>query len=48
MGLICIQAGIVNNHNDDIGVAIGDDEYASACSNAGDNISRGSMLGGEE
>ena len=27
---------------------IGDDEYASACRSAGDHLSRGSMLGGEE
>ena len=42
-----IQAGIFYD-GDGIDVAVGDDEYACACSSAGDHLSRGSMLGGGE
>ena len=47
MGLVCIQAGIVNNHDDDIGVAIGDDEYMQVHVAMQETI-RGSKLGGKE
>ena len=48
INLFRIQAGIYYN-DDDIDVAsIEDDEYASACSSAGDHLSQGSMLGGRE